>query len=272
MARLDRILSLLDSFGGGTPVATAEQLSARTGLPIATTYRYIRELSDAGLLVRLPRGYAPGPRIIEWDCMVRSHDPLLAESREVIRELVADTGLELLLSQLYGDKIVNVHYEHSAGNAPLELGRGRVMPLFRGSTSRVILASMRSRQLRRLYDAHANDPDVLRIGGDWRAFSRAMADVRKQGSAMTIGELRHRNVGIAAPIFGDANHVLGSLTLISGEARFRMFREDYLHERVIDAAKRITGRLAASENGAQPSVRHDGLGDAPVLAALSASK
>ncbi len=245
MARLDRILDLLDSFSNGSPVASAEELSNRTGLPIATTYRYIRELVGAGLLVRLPSGYAPGPRIIEWDCMVRSNDPLLSASREVIEELVADTGLELLLSQLYGDKVVNVHYEHRAGNPLLEQGRGRVMPMFRGSTSRVILAAMRPRQLRRLYDAHTGDPDVRRIGEDWRAFSRAMAEVRKRGWFMTVGELYNNNVGLSAPIFGDAGHVLGSVTLISGQARFQMFREDYLRERVVAAAAAITDRLAA---------------------------
>ncbi|MEZ5658024.1 MAG: IclR family transcriptional regulator [Burkholderiaceae bacterium] len=258
MARLERILSLLDSFSDGPPVATAEQLSARSGHPIATTYRYIRELTDAGLLVRLPRGYAPGPRIIEWDRMVRSHDPLLAESRDIIQELVADTGLELLLSQLYGDKIVNVHYEHNAGNTPLELGRGRVIPLFRSSTSRVILASMRPKQLRRLYDAHAQHPDVRRIGEDWRAFSRALAEVRKQGTSMTVGELHRQNVGISAPIFGDGSHVLASITLISNEARFRMFREDYLRDLILDAATRITQRLAASENGGNDNGARDG--------------
>ena len=244
MARLDRILELLDSFAHGAPVATAEQLSLRTGLPIATTYRYIRELLGAGLLVRLPSGYAPGPRIIEWDCMVRSNDPLLTVSRDVIAALVDETGLELLLSQLYGDKVVNVHYEHRAGNTLLQQGRGRVMPLFRGSTSRVILAAMRPRQLRRLYELHASDPDVQRIAEDWRGFSRAMTQVRKLGWSMTVGELYNQNVGVSAPVFGEGDHVLGSITLISSQARFRMFREDFLRERVVAAAAVITSRLA----------------------------
>lgn len=246
MSSLARMLAVLDAFGDGHLVLTADQICARTGYAVATGYRYIRQLCDAGLLVRLPNGYAPGPRIIEWDYMVRSHDPLLAHSREVIAALVADTGLELLLSQLYGDRVVNVHYEHSAHNTPLQFGRGRVMPLFRGSTSRVILAHMPARQLRRVYDQHQGEADVQRLGADWKAFSKALAEVRKQGWAVSTGEvLDATKVGIAAPIFGERGHVLGSLTLIGNAARLQVFREDYITQRVVEGAREITQRLSA---------------------------
>jgi DNA-binding IclR family transcriptional regulator len=243
-SRLNKILAILEVFADGSSVLTAEELSARTGYPAATSYRYIRELCDAGLLVRLPRGYAPGPRIIEWDFMVRTNDPLLRNSRDLIGQLVADTGLELLLSQLYGDHIVNVHYEHSSANDLLELGRGRVVPMFRGSTSRVILGSMPARQLRRLYEANAQNPEVIAIGADWKAFNKVMSETRKRGYEISVGKVHPDRVGIAAPIFGANAYVLGSLTLIGSPSRFQAFREDYISERVMAAAAEITRRIS----------------------------
>lgn len=244
LSRLNRVLTLLDAFADGSSVLTAEQICTRTGNAPATGYRYIRELCDAGLLVRLPQGYAPGPRIIEWDYMVRANDPLLNNSRDVMDQLVADTGLELLLSQLYGDRVVNVHYQHTAPNALLELGRGRVVPLFRGSTSRVILAEMPTRQLRRLFDAHQHEPDLQAIGTDWKAFSKALAEVRRRGYAISSGELHPGKMGIAAPIFGERGHVLGSLTLIGSAARFEAYREDYISQHVVSTAGDITRRIS----------------------------
>lgn len=240
LSRLGRVLALLDVFADGESVLTAEELTARTGNPHATAYRYIRELCEAGLMVRLPHGYALGPRIIEWDLRMRTSEPLLAASRGRVDRLVADTGLELLLSQLYGDRVVNVHYEHNAANAPLALGRGRAMPLFRGSTSRVILAHLPTRQLRRLHDAHAQDADVRAIGADWKAFSRTLAEVRRRGFQVSTGELGTDRVGIAAPIFGERGRVLGSLTLIGPAARVQAFREDYITRLVVEAAAEIT--------------------------------
>lgn len=244
LSRLNRVLTLLDAFADGSSVLTAEQICTRTGNAPATGYRYIRELSDAGLLVRLPQGYAPGPRIIEWDYMVRANDPLLINSRDLMDQLVADTGLELLLSQLYGDRVVNVHYQHTAPNALLELGRGRVVPLFRGSTSRVILAEMQTRQLKRLFGAHQHDPDLQAIGAGWKAFSKALSEVRRRGYAISSGELHPGKIGIAAPIFGERGNVLGSLTLIGTAARVEAYREDYISQRVVSTAGEITRRIS----------------------------
>lgn len=246
MTQLDRILSVLQAFEHGDSFLTADQLSAATGYPTATTYRYIRDLCTAGLLVRIQGGYAPGPRIIEWDRMMRAHDPILRAGREIIDALVADTGLELLVSQLYGDRIVNVHYEHTGRNVPLELGRGSVVPMFRGSTSRVILAELPQPQLRRLYTAHQDDVYVMAIGSDWRRFTAALTDVRRRGYAISTGELHPAMTGIAAPVFGERRAILGSITLIGETTRFAAFREDYISERITDGARIISERLSSA--------------------------
>ena len=245
ITRLNRVLSVLEAFADGSAVLTAEQICTRTSNAPATGYRHIRELCDAGLLVRLSHGYVPGPRIIEWDYMVRTHDPLLMAARDVMDKLVADTGLELLLSQLYGDRVVNVHYQHSTANELLQFGRGRVLPLFRGSSSRVILAEMPTRKLRRLFEAHEHDPDLQAIGVQWKTFSKALAEVRKRGYEISSGEMHTGKMGVAAAVFADKGRVLGSLTLIGTVPRFQAFREDYLSERVVETAREISRRISA---------------------------
>lgn len=236
---------MLDAFSDGSPVLSAEQICARNGYATATGYRYIRNMCEAGLLVRLPQGFAPGPRIIEWDYMIRRNDPMLHHSRELVSQLVADTGMELLLSQVYGDRIVNVHYEHIESNDLLELGRGRVMPLFRGSSSRVILANLPQRQLRRLFEAHRNDPEVAAIGTPWKAFAAALDKVRAQGWWASAGELNPDKTGVSAPIFVQG-HVLGSLTLVGSRSSKGGPSEKDVVRRVVEAAQAITQRLSES--------------------------
>jgi DNA-binding IclR family transcriptional regulator len=240
---LTKAVSVLDAFSDGSPVLSAEQICARNGYATATGYRYIRDMCEAGLMVRLPQGYAPGPRIIEWDYMIRANDPMLRNSRDLVSELVANTGLELLISQLYGDRIVNVYYEHSAANEMLELGRGRVMPLFRGASSRVILAAMTQRHQRRLFEAHRDMPDVKAIGAQWKTFSAALEKVCAQGYWVSAGELQPEKTGVSAPVFVQ-NHILGSLTLVGSTARFAALREDYVVKCVVDAAAEVTRRIS----------------------------
>lgn len=245
VSSLDRFLIILNTFDNGTPILTADEICARNGFAMATGYRYIRQLCESGLLVRLPRGYALGPRIIEWDYMMRRWDPLLTQSREIVMHLAVNTGLEVLLSQLYGDRIVNVHYEHQSSNELLHFGRGRIMPLFRGSTSRVILAHMPSRELRRLFEEHAAELDVQRLGKDWAAFSQSMLQVRRSGFAISVGEvLDTGKIGIAAPIFGEQGAILASLTLVGAAEDLNVARQDDIAQRVMEGARSITKSLS----------------------------
>ncbi|WP_225591356.1 IclR family transcriptional regulator [Achromobacter sp. ACM01] len=244
MNSLRRMLDVLDLFQPDRPVLDVDAICQLRGYAPATAYRYVRELCACGLLVRLPAGYALGPRIIALDLQMREYDPMLTVSRDLIEELSSQTGLDVLLSARYDDKVINVHQQAGRNTQALNFGRGRHMPLLRSATARVILANLGPRQLRRVYDEHADVPDMQRLGQDWKSFSRAMLQVRKAGYCISSGELDSGKTGIAAPIFDEENHVLGSITLIGMQDAFAAFREDYLAGLTCRAATEITRRIA----------------------------
>ena len=155
MNSLRRMLDILDLFKPEQPVLDIESICAQLGYAPASAYRYVRELGDVGLLVKLPRGYALGPRIIELDRQMTEYDPLIVRSRDLVDHLVAQTGLTALVSELYGATVINILHRPGAEGNQLNFGRGRPMALFRSATSKVILAYLLPRQLRRLYDQHA---------------------------------------------------------------------------------------------------------------------
>jgi DNA-binding IclR family transcriptional regulator len=266
MNSLRRMLAVLQLIRPQRPTVDIELIQAELGYPQATAYRYVRELLDVGLLVRLPGGWGLGPRIIEFDLMIRESDPLLNRSRDLMRDLVAQTGLNVLLSALYEDTVISIHQEYGLDARELNFGRGRPMPLFRSATSRVILAHLPPRRLKRLHDARAalasggandandaNDAsdasdasDGFRaLGPDWRSFSRAMLAIRRQGWCQSQGELDPDKTGLAAPILDDAGRVLGSITLVGSSERFAAFQASYLCGLVTQAGREITRRVAA---------------------------
>lgn len=240
MNSLRRMLDVLSLIGPGRPTLDIDTLCTELGYAPASAYRYVRELNEVGLLVRLPGGYALGPRIIELDLLMRENDPLLRSSRSLLEAMTQETGLHALLSELYEDTVINIHQEDGLDGHPLNFGRGRPMHLFRSATSRVILANLSPRQLRRVYDKHADNPDLLRLGADWKLFSKAMLQIRKQGYCLSRGELDPDKTGLAAPIFDDKKRVLGSITLVGSHGRFAAFNEDFLARRIGQAAREIT--------------------------------
>jgi len=61
-----RALTVLDAFGADHPRLTLTQLAARSGLPVSTTSRLIRELVGWGALVRdVDQRFRIGPRLMQ---------------------------------------------------------------------------------------------------------------------------------------------------------------------------------------------------------------
>lgn len=242
------MLDVLDLFTPERPTITVSTVCTELGYAQASAYRYVRELGAVGLLVRLPRGYALGPRVIELDRQMTEHDPLLAGGRAVADDLVAQTGLDLLVSELHGSKVTTVFVKTASDSLPLRYGRGKPMALFKSATSRVVLAYLSPKQLKRIYEDNALQDDLRALGPSWREFSKAMLQIRKEGFCLSRGELDPEKTGIAAPIFDERERILGSITLIGANDRFNAFNPSYLSKLVTDAAAQITRGIADTES------------------------
>jgi DNA-binding IclR family transcriptional regulator len=90
--------------------------------------------------------------------------------------------------------------------------------MFKGASSRIILAHQPLRRLRKLYDEHA---DAVRTNGDgatWDEFRAAMATLRKAGNAVSVGEVDRGRIGVAVALLDDARYPTGSLSYVVPES------------------------------------------------------
>lgn len=223
---LSRMLGTLRFFSRSEPVLSAEAIAERAGVPTSTAYRYVKQLTNAGLLIRWKGGFALGPRIMELDLQIRECDPAIVAAAGPMRELSQQTGLDVLLSKLYGRAVITVHIEASGSSRRLNFGRGRPLPLFRGSNSKAIIAFLPAARLRRLHEEARASGDADALAQNWQAFYDSMLSIRKAGYCLTKGELNSGIEGISAPIFGGERDVLGSLTLIGDVERMSLLREE----------------------------------------------
>jgi DNA-binding IclR family transcriptional regulator len=239
------MLTILDYFTDRAPAWTTEDLIAQLGCSKPTTYRYIRELCNAGLLLRIGAGiYVLGPRILELDLLIRRNDPVLRVARPAMRDLVDETDGDVLLANVYGNQVMNVHREDGPTPAVISYDRGRPHPLFRGSTSKAVLPFLPRTQLRRIYTAFANECRRAGLGRSWLEFCEALAPIRRDGYVIGHGELDPHVMGIAAPIFADDKRVLGSLTLIISKQRYEKMDKRQPLDAVLRASHRITHSLS----------------------------
>ena len=155
---LARMLSVLDLFSDQRLHWSAEEISAALGVSLPTSYRYLKTLSDAGLLQHgLDARFTLGPRSIILDHYIRQADLVLQCAMPLMKELVAQTGFDCVISSLHGDQLLDTHREYGTMPADLSYGRGRPRPLFQGGAPKVILAGLPTTQLHKVFDAHPAD-------------------------------------------------------------------------------------------------------------------
>lgn len=247
MSTLKRALAILDLFSLDTPVLTAEDIISRLAYSAPTGYRYIRDLSDLGYLLRMTGGgYKLGPRIIELDHLIIDGDPVLAVARPIMREVVDQVGGDVLLSVIHGLRILNIHHERGPDELGIPHGRGRAHPLFRGATAKTIVAFLPRKDQRKLYEAHAEDVRALGLGDTLTEFTAKLDTIRVQGAYLGVGEISPERAGIAVPVFQEDRRIFGALTVTFLATRLNTIAQDKTTALLQSAARRIESLALAA--------------------------
>ncbi|MDX1485013.1 MAG: IclR family transcriptional regulator [Alphaproteobacteria bacterium] len=221
MSSLEKMLKVIDAFSEEAPVRTVDQLVEVLGMSQSTIYRYVRELCEAGLLAPIGRGgYILGARIVELDRQIRQCDPLLTLGRELVTGILPLVGEGIVfICALVGDDVISVYRRENPNTLDISYGRGRPMPLFRGSASRVILAHLPERRLRRFFLYHHRAIRDAGLGDDWDAFRGNLKAIREASYLTSRAQVDRGVFAISAPVFDGDGQVLASLTLAMPEAR-----------------------------------------------------
>lgn len=237
MSSLSRMLAVLDLFTPQAPAWTAEAIAKQLDYALPTAYRYLRELSAAGLLRSdSDASFVLGSRIVEWDYQIRNGDPLIVAARGPLEGLAARTGCDVVLGSMQGDRIITIHHEFGAEVIGASYGRGRRLPLFRGALSLCIVATLPRARLRKLREP-LDTPS-------WDALLARVIQVRRDGHAISHGELDPGLVGVSVPLETTPHKIPASLGLIMRAQRYGLLDSERAIQLLTDCAKTITARLA----------------------------
>lgn len=240
----DKILQVLDILEASNTGLMFDEIHARLDAPRSTLYRYLKALTDAGLIASLPNtGYTLGPRIAELDYKMRTTDPLIVLSRPVMSELVQSTPAVALLCRLYRNNVLCIHQESHPDALRSNYERGRTRPLLRGAASRIILAYMAARNISRLYDEQPDEFKAAGLGDSLAEVRACLKKIRQRGWESVEGQVTPGATGIAAPILDNGDGVIGSLSVTLGRVRLDEAEVQRIAERVSFCANIITNAI-----------------------------
>lgn len=249
MSTTAKVLQVLQMFREGRRRLRAADVMERLGVSSATAYRYLGDLEQVGLIERSAvNEYVLGPTVIELDRQIRENDPLIAAAREVVDGLCERTGATVLLTRLHGRQVVCVHQARGRhGPKDVSYERGRAMPLFRGATSRVILAHLPRPALQDIVRHHRSELAQAGLPTAAEALHAALAPTRSAPVVATAGEVDPDALGWATPL-RQGQTLLGSLSVVLSR-HWPAQDPRRLADQLLRAALRIEGRLEA---GARP--------------------
>lgn len=242
MSTTAKVLQVLQLFSEARTQLRAADAAALLGLSTATIYRYMADLEQAGLIERTSSShYVLGPAIVELDRQIRIHDPLIAAATDVMEGLSERTGGTALLCRLHGLKVMCVHEVRGPQCPPrLSYERGRAMPLYRGATSKIILAHLSPEALLELMQRDAASLHESDLPTDMPALISHLAELRREKVCITTGEVDRDAKGWGVALH-QGRHLLGSLSVVM--SRTVPNDAERISDQLLRAMLRIEGRL-----------------------------
>ena len=244
------MLSVLDLFTEAEPAWTPDAIAQRLACSLPTAYRYVRALMQAGLLRRAAAGtYVLGTRLAELDFQMRRTDPLLRDGDGALRALCEDTGCDVVVAEVLGDRLITVQQLHGSEGVSASFGRGRRMPPFRGMLSKTLLAGLTRPALRRLHAAHAAEAAAEPFAADFDTLVANLRRIRADGYAVSVGELDPGLAGIAVPLPRPGDGGTAALGVILAKRRFSTTDVDAMVRRLRRAAEDVVREVEARAAG-----------------------
>ncbi|HLU03284.1 MAG TPA: IclR family transcriptional regulator C-terminal domain-containing protein [Advenella sp.] len=219
MSSLTKMLSVLDIFSSENPSWTIEEMAEHLGYAVPTMYRYVKELTKAGLLRNISAArYGLGTRIIELDYQIRNADPLIIASQQPMRLLADKSGCDVVLGTIYANRIITISHAFGLENLAISYVRGKKMPLFNGALSKCIISTLTRSEVKKIMMEFPED--FVDISP--QSVFDEMRDIRKRGYATTHGQLNQGFVGIAVPFQDKAQSAHAALGFIISEQRYSL--------------------------------------------------
>jgi DNA-binding IclR family transcriptional regulator len=237
------------------PMSTTE-LAAILDLPVSNTYRMVQQLELAGLIERAPNGdLVLGFRLLDLgrSTQERVDRELAPLALSTMQSLTNATGETTLLTVVAGVHAICVLTIPSRRPIRLAFEPGRIMPMYRAASGRVLLAWLKPRMIDQVLadlkpytneNGYAVSADTLRP---------LLEGIRTDGFCITRSETDQDATGIAAPVFSTGDRLVGGLTLAGPTDRFSETRMPALVDAVRAAASEISARCSVAQE--RPEIR-----------------
>lgn len=239
----DRALDVLQLFTEEKPVWSGAEISERLGVARSTGYRYLSSLVQSGFIAEGDGGFQLGPRIFQLARVARRNIGLAEVALPTMHELAKEVNETVLLTRRSGSVVVCLERVEAARAIRLSYERGHVLPINAGAAAEVLLAWSPPAEIAQILGDVPPQRFTASTLVDPHAIGERLENIRKNGYALSRGELDPDVLGIAAPIRGHDDSVRAAVSIAALSSRVNAKQARAMSAAVLDAAAKITDRV-----------------------------
>lgn len=241
---LERGLDILALLAAAEPPRDANGIASRLRLPRSTVYRLLQALRRRGLIIS--KGPQRSPHLalvfLRWAAVVRTGLGIVGLASSHLDGLARLTGETANLHLLEGDHVVPVDQRVTTARLRVVTEVGVALPLHAGAASKAILAFLPTPRCEEVLGRPLG-PLTPKTLTDATRLRRDLALTRARGYAESDEEVLEGARGLAAPVFDEHGHVVGSLGIGGPRNRFRGEAVRRAVTPVLQAAKLLSASL-----------------------------
>ncbi|MFJ8017695.1 IclR family transcriptional regulator [Streptomyces sp. NPDC096339] len=205
---VDRALALLDLVVDAPGPVSAKALARRVGCSLSTVYHLLGPLTARGYLVRVPEGYAPGPRIPSLHRSFQRHLGAGTAVAALLPRVRRATGAEAYFTVYSGGRITVIDSTTPLTDSEDPFTPGPETRAHATAHGKVLLAPLSRAERRRYLADHGMARLTERTITDERRFEAELASVRDRGVAVSVGEADPAYTCLAVPLPSRPDHAL----------------------------------------------------------------
>lgn len=210
---LQRVVRILEVFGAGDSSMTPAEISRRTGLPPASTYRLVAEMLEQGFLDRSENGVKTGVRL--WELATRESWTmrLRATSLPYLYQLRAGLGHHTHLSILQGSDVLYLERLSAKENVVNITNVATRLPAALSSPGLLFAASSNQRSQEQIFSKPLKRYSP-RTPQTMQGIVNLLPLIRSQGFAIVEGWIDETVAGVAAPVRSPQGEVLAAVSVL----------------------------------------------------------
>ncbi|WP_161626656.1 IclR family transcriptional regulator [Desulfatiglans anilini] len=248
---LERALDILDAFSFETREMSLSEIVQKTGLNKTTVKRLLANLTARRYLRQDPlsKRYHLGLRLFELGSIVFSSFSLRKSADRAMSRLRNETGATVLLGVLMDNQLVYADKKEGSGAIRVVSDIGWRRPPHYGMLGMVLMAHLKEDAVDRILEESPLESYTVHSIVDNDRFKRRLQQIREQGYVVEHEEALDGVIGIAAPIRGYPQRVVGALgvalTATEGKSEERL---NTIVDKLRQAAEEISADLGGGMN------------------------